>query len=124
MDAGLALAVVLAVAFATTNGFLDAANSIAALVATRAATPLQAIILASIFNLLGPLLLGAAVANTIGGIVSVTPSAADQVIGAGLASAVTWNLATWRRRLPVELRAGSRRRPCGGAPWRRAASTP
>jgi len=97
MDAGLVVAVLLALAFAITNGFLDAANSIAALVATRAATPLQAIVLASVFNLLGPLLLGAAVANTIGGIVSVAPSATDQVIGAGLAAAVTWNLvARWR----------------------------
>jgi hypothetical protein len=55
MDAGLVVAVALAVAFAVTNGFLDAANSIAALVATRAATPVQAIVLASVFNLLGPL---------------------------------------------------------------------
>lgn len=100
MDAGLVVAIVLAVAFATTNGFHDAANSIAALVATRAASPFQAIVLASVFNLLGPLRLGAAVANTIGGIVSVAPSAADQVIGAGLAAAVTWNLATWSRGLP------------------------
>ena len=67
---------------------------------TRAATPFQAIVLASVFNLLGPLLLGAAVANTIGGIVSVTPSATDEVIGAGLAAAVTWNLVAWRRGLP------------------------
>jgi len=100
MDAGLVVAIVLAIAFATTNGFHDAANSIAALVATRAATPFQAIVLASAFNLLGPLLLGAAVANTIGGIVSVTPSAANQVIGAGLAAALTWNLATWGRSIP------------------------
>ena len=100
MDAGLVFGVVLAVAFAVTNGFHDAANSIATLVATRAATPVQAIALASVFNLLGPLLLGAAVANTIGGIVSVTPSAANQVIGAGLAAAVTWNLATWSRSVP------------------------
>jgi len=100
MDAGLAVALALAIAFAVTNGFLDAANSIAALVATRAATTLQAIVLASVFNLLGPLLLGAAVANTIGGIVSVTPSVSDQVIGAGLAGAVTWNLITWSRGLP------------------------
>jgi inorganic phosphate transporter, PiT family len=100
VDAGLVVAVALAVVFATTNGFLDAANSIAALVATRAATPLQAIVLASVFNLLGPLLLGAAVANTIGGIVSVTPSATDQVIGAGLSSAVIWNLLAWKRGLP------------------------
>jgi inorganic phosphate transporter, PiT family len=101
MDAGLAVAVVLAVAFAVTNGLHDAANSIAALVATRAATPLQAIVLASAFNLLGPLLLGAAVANTIGGIVTVTPSAANQAIGAGLAAAVTWNLVSWSRGLPA-----------------------
>jgi inorganic phosphate transporter, PiT family len=100
VDATLIVAVVLAVAFAATNGFLDAANSVAALVATRSATPVQAIILASIFNLLGPLLLGAAVATTIGGIVSVSPSATDQVIGAGLASAVAWNVLAWRRELP------------------------
>jgi len=100
MDAGLVVAVVLAIAFAVTNGFLDAANSIAALVATRAATPGQAIVLASVFNLLGPLLLGAAVANTIGGIVSVTPSVTDQVIGAGLAGAVAWNFIAWSRGLP------------------------
>lgn len=100
MDAGLVFAVVLALAFAVTNGFLDAANSIATLVATRAATPLQAIVLASVFNLLGPLLLGAAVANTIGGIVRVTASATDHVIGAGLAAAVIWNLVAWWRRLP------------------------
>ncbi len=100
MDAGLVVAIALAVAFALTNGFHDAANSIAALVATRVATPFQAIVLASIFNLLGPLLLGAAVANTIGGIVTVAPSAANQVIGGGLAAAVAWNLATWNRGLP------------------------
>ncbi len=100
MDAGLVGAIVLAIAFVLTNGFHDAANSIAALVATRAATPLQAIMLASVFNLLGPLLLGAAVANTIGGIVTVPPSAANQVIASGLAAAVTWNVATWRRGIP------------------------
>lgn len=100
MDTGLVVAVVLAVAFATTNGLHDASNAIATLVATRAATPLQAIILASIFNLLGPLLLGAAVADTIAGIVTVSPSAATAVIGTGLAAAVVWNLITWRLGLP------------------------
>ena len=60
----------------------------------------QAIVLAAVFNLLGPLLLGAAVADTIGGIVTVAPSAAIAVIGAGLAAAVAWNLVTWRLGLP------------------------
>ncbi len=100
MDGGLVLAVLLAVAFAATNGLHDASNAIATLVATRAATPLQAIVLASVFNMLGPLLLGAAVADTIGGLVEVTPSAATEVIGAGLAAAVAWNIVTWRLGLP------------------------
>jgi inorganic phosphate transporter, PiT family len=100
MDGGLAVAVLLALAFAATNGLHDASNAIATLVATRGATPFQAILLASVFNLLGPLLLGAAVADTIGGIVTVTPSAATAVIGAGLAAAVTWNIATWHLGLP------------------------
>jgi inorganic phosphate transporter, PiT family len=100
MDLGLVVAVLLAVAFAATNGLHDASNAIATLVATRAATPGQAIVLASLFNLLGPFLVGAAVADTIGGIVTVTSSAATEVIGSGLAAAVTWNLLTWRLGLP------------------------
>lgn len=100
MDVGLVLAVVVALGFAATNGIHDASNSIATLVATRAATPLQAILLASVFNLLGPLLVGAAVADTIAGIVTVAPSETVQVIGAGLLAAVGWNLLTWRRGLP------------------------
>jgi PiT family inorganic phosphate transporter len=100
MDPGLAVAVALALAFAVTNGLHDAANAIATLVATRAARPLQAITLATVFNLLGPLFVGAAVADTIGGIVTVSPAVATQVIGAGLAAAVTWNLITWRLGLP------------------------
>jgi PiT family inorganic phosphate transporter len=100
MDVGLVIAILLAIAFAITNGLHDASNAIATLVATRAATPLQAIVLASIFNLLGPLLLGAAVAETIAGIVTVAPSAATEVIGSGLAAAVAWNLLTWRLGLP------------------------
>jgi PiT family inorganic phosphate transporter len=101
VETGLALAVVLAVAFAATNGLHDASNAIATLVATRAATPGQAIVLASVFNLLGPFVVGAAVADTIGGIVTISgATAAIEVIGAGLAAAVAWNLITWRFGLP------------------------
>jgi PiT family inorganic phosphate transporter len=53
-------------------------------VATRAARPLQAVALAAVFNMLGPLLLGAAVADTIGGIVTLAPASTIEVIGAGL----------------------------------------
>ena len=58
----------MAVVFDVTNGFHDSANSVAALVATRAATPAQALAVATAGNFAGPLLLGTAVANTVGGV--------------------------------------------------------
>jgi inorganic phosphate transporter, PiT family len=100
MHAGFGLALALAFAFALTNGFHDASNAIATLVATRAARPLQAVLLASVFNVLGPLVVGAAVADTIGGIVTLAPAKAIQVIGAGLLAAVGWNVVTWWYGLP------------------------
>jgi inorganic phosphate transporter, PiT family len=96
----MTLALVLALAFAVTNGVHDAANAIAALVATRAARPLPAVLMAAVFNLLGPLLAGAAVADTIGGIVTVSGASGVQVIGAGLLAAVAWNAGTWALGLP------------------------
>jgi PiT family inorganic phosphate transporter len=100
MSTGLIAAIALAFAFAATNGLHDASNAIAAPVATRAMHPLQAALLAAVFNLLGPLLLGAAVANTVAGIVTVAPADATLVIGAALAAAVAWNLLTWWLGLP------------------------
>lgn len=98
MELGLAIA--FSISFALTNGFHDAANSIATLVATRGARPGQAIVLATIFNMLGALLVGTAVADTIAGIVTVTPAQAVEVIGSGVLAATLWNLLTWQRGLP------------------------
>jgi PiT family inorganic phosphate transporter len=96
----VAVAIALALAFAVTNGVHDASNAIAALVATRAARPLAAVSMAAAFNLLGPLVAGAAVADTIGGIVTASGDDAIAVIGAGLLAAVAWNTATWVLGLP------------------------
>jgi PiT family inorganic phosphate transporter len=100
MSAELVIAIVAAIAFAFTNGFHDASNAIATLVSTRGARPGQAVALAAVFNMLGPLLVGAAVANTVGGIVAIGQAAAIQVIGAGLVAAVAWNLTTWWQGIP------------------------
>jgi len=97
---GLWLAVSFAFAFALTNGFHDAANSIATLVATRGALPRQAVVLAGVFNMLGALLVGTAVADTIAGIVTVSGAEAVAVIGSGALGAVLWNLLTWWQGLP------------------------
>ncbi len=100
MGPELALAVALALVFALTNGIHDTANAIATLVATRAATPFQAVLLAAVFNLLGPLLVGAAVAGTIAGIVDVPRVDVVPVAGAALLGAIAWNIVTWRFGLP------------------------
>ena len=96
----LALAVTFALAFALTNGFHDAANAIATLVATRGARPGQAIVLSAVFNMLGALLIGTAVADTIAGIVKVGSTHAVAVIGSGVLGAAVWNVLTWWRGLP------------------------
>jgi len=96
----LGLAIAMAFVFAFTNGFHDAANAIAVLVATGAARPGPAVLLAAVFNMLGPLLLGAAVANTIASIIEVPSSQVVPVVGAALTAAVAWNLVTWWRGIP------------------------
>lgn len=100
VEAGLLIAIALAFAFALTNGFHDAANAIATLVATRGATPGQAVVLSATCNMAGALLLGEAVADTVAGIVDLPAQRAIAVIGSGLAGATLWNLATWWRGLP------------------------
>src|SRR5882757_10066104 len=83
------------------NGFHDAANSIATIVATRVLTPFQAVLWAAFFNFVAAFLFGTAVAKTVGrGFVDldlVTP----YVILAGLAGAITWDLITWWLALPT-----------------------
>jgi PiT family inorganic phosphate transporter len=100
MSLAVVLAIGMALAFALTNGFHDAANAIATLVATRVARPLPAVLMAAVCNLLGPLVLGAAVADTVATIVLPPPGDVVPVVGAGLTGAVAWNLVTWRRGLP------------------------
>lgn len=97
------LAVLLVVVFDFTNGFHDSSNMVATIIASRALTPAQAILLISLFSFLGPLLGGTAVANTIGGFVQLDDlerATALVVILSGLGGAVIWNLLTWRWGIP------------------------
>lgn len=100
----LALAAVLIVlAFDYTNGFHDAANIVASVIASRAMTPVQAILVVATFEFLGPLLGGTAVANTIGKFISlddIEPVRALTILVCGLAGAIAWNLLTWWRGIP------------------------
>lgn len=92
--------IVIALAFDFTNGFHDAANAVAALVSTRAATPGVALLIASLGHVLGPILAGTAVADTVGGVVSLPHDRTVSAVGAALTAAIVWNLVTWWRGLP------------------------
>ena len=101
MDAwSLAVVVSLALAFDLTNGFHDSSNSLAAPVATRAMTPPQALAVTTVFTVLGPILAGTAVADTIGGLVEIDTGDVLQILAAALLAAVSWNLLTWWLGLP------------------------
>lgn len=97
------VAVVFVLLFDFTNGFHDAANIVATVIASRAMTPLQAVLVVGVFEFLGPLLGGTAVANTIGGFVNISdlpPLPAVTMVLAGLTGAICWNFLTWRLGLP------------------------
>ena len=100
VDVGLTVAVASAFAFAFTNGFHDSSNSIATLVATRAARPGPALALAVVFVFAGPFVLGSAVAVTVAGIVDVAPDRMSAVVIAAFGAALLWNLVTWYLGLP------------------------
>ena len=100
MTIALIVVVVLAIGFDFTNGFHDSSNSIAAPVATGAMTPGQAVSVAAVFSLLGPILAGTAVANTVGGLITVGEADTLQILISALIAAVTWNLLTWWWGLP------------------------
>jgi PiT family inorganic phosphate transporter len=100
VSAGAFAAIGMALVFTLTNGLHDSANAIATLVATRALRPGAAVCLAAAGNIVGPLVLGKAVADTIAGIVAVPRSELIVVLGAALTGAVAWNLLTWSRGFP------------------------
>jgi inorganic phosphate transporter, PiT family len=97
----VALIIAVALIFDYINGFHDAANSIATIVATRVLTPGQAVVWAAFFNFIAAFGFGTEVAKTMGkGMVDlslVTP----HVILAGLLGAIAWDLITWWWGLPT-----------------------
>jgi PiT family inorganic phosphate transporter len=92
--------VFVALAFDFSNGFHDAANSIATVVGTRVLTPKRAVAWAAFFNFVAAFALDTKVAQTIGkGIVD--PKVVDPfLVLAGLLGAITWNVLTWWWGLP------------------------
>ncbi len=100
----LIIIIVLALIFDYINGFHDAANSIATIVATKVLTPFQAVLWAAFFNFVayfiskywvGEFKIGNTIAKTVS-----EDFITLEVIFAGLIAAITWNLATWKLGIP------------------------
>ena len=87
------VAITFVIIFDYTNGFHDASNIVATVIASRAMTPVQAVVIVATFEFLGPILGGTAVANTIGKFVNlegVDPVKAVTVIFCGIIGAINW----------------------------------
>jgi PiT family inorganic phosphate transporter len=95
----LLIIIALALIFDYINGFHDAANAIATVVATKVLSPFQAVLWAAFFNFLAYWVFGFGVADT----VAKTAHTMDinlVVILAGILAAIAWNLATWWLGIP------------------------
>ncbi len=95
----LIVIIVLSLFFDYINGFHDAANSIATIVATKVLTPFQAVLWAAFFNFLAYWVFGFGVADT----VAKTAKSENidlTVILAGVIAAIIWNLITWWKGIP------------------------
>ena len=99
------LIIVVALFFDYVNGFHDAANSIATVVATRVLSPGVAVAWAAFFNFIAFLVFGTAVAKTIGGdmvdIAKIPGNDQLFVLLAAVLGAIIWNLITWYLGLPT-----------------------
>ncbi|HYL84393.1 MAG TPA: inorganic phosphate transporter [Candidatus Angelobacter sp.] len=97
----LLVVIFLTLAFEFSNGWHDAANSIATVVSTRVLTPFRAVAWASFWNFIAAFFFGTAVASTIGSGLVRIDMITQQVILAGLLGAITWNLTTLILGLPT-----------------------
>lgn len=92
--------VAVALFFDLLNGFHDGCNAVSTVIYTGALKPRIAIGLSAIFNFVGPLAMGVAVAKTIGGVIDAGAASAHLVIAA-LLGACVWEILTWIWALPM-----------------------
>lgn len=103
MIINLFLILILATLYGLLNGLHGSASIVATIISSRALSPRQALILAAIGMTLGPLLLGVAVANTIGMELITSEAVTVNIVMAGLLGANIWSgLALWLK-LPISI---------------------
>jgi inorganic phosphate transporter, PiT family len=96
--------ILIALVFDFSNGFHDAANSIATVVSTRVLSPGVAVAWAAFFNFAAFAVYGTRVAKAIGDGINMNLIAPDYrlyVLLSALIGAIAWNLITWYLGLPT-----------------------
>ena len=103
----LALALLIALGFEFVNGFHDTANAVATVIYTHTLEPHVAVVWSGIWNLIGVLTSGGAVAYAVITllpvelILQVSSGAGFSMVFALLIAAILWNLSTWWLGLPA-----------------------
>jgi PiT family inorganic phosphate transporter len=100
-DPSLIALITLTLLFTFLNGYNDSASIVATMVASGALTPRKALLLAAVAELAGPLVLGVAVASTIGRGVVLPEATTVGVLTAALVGASAWGLAAGRLGVPT-----------------------
>lgn len=95
----LAVLVILALIFEYTNGFHDAANVVATVIATKALPPFVAIVMAAVLNMIGATQISKVTLTLTKGILPLQETSQIMII-AGLLGAIIWNLFTWFYKIP------------------------
>ncbi|MGH9316008.1 MAG: inorganic phosphate transporter [Thermoanaerobaculia bacterium] len=97
---GLGFVLLLILGAEFVNGWTDAPNAIATVISTRALTPLQAVLMASVLNLLG-VLSGTAVAATIGKGIIDTNAVDLTTVGGAMVGIIVWSSLAARWGIPT-----------------------
>jgi inorganic phosphate transporter, PiT family len=97
----LIVVIALTLAFEFSNGWHDAANSIATVVSTRVLTPFRAVAWAAFWNFVAAFVFGTAVASTVGKGMIHLEMITQHVLLAGLLGAIIWNMITLILGLPT-----------------------
>ncbi len=100
MTIALLVLLALAVAFDFLNGFHDSSNVVATVITSGAMHPRVALLTAAAAHFIAPFVLPLAVATTLGEGMLHDQAIQINVVIAGLASAVVWNVITWYLGLP------------------------
>ncbi|PIS03227.1 MAG: anion permease [Chlamydiae bacterium CG10_big_fil_rev_8_21_14_0_10_42_34] len=99
MEILIILIVVLGLLFDYTNGFQDAANVVATVIATGALSPLSAIVMAGVLNFIGATQLSGVAQTIATGLVDATATSQVVVLSAVIGG-IVWNFTAWYFAIP------------------------